>query len=299
MNDVAPDSHQNKPSAVFISTNKRYSLFANNLIHSILSHNSEAPDIIVAVTRDVHEGDIYTDNDRVHLIENSVESAWLSHLQYHPGVDPAVYYGRLMPFQQHQRFQEYGNILYLDADTTVCGDISPLLSRPGFFQVATPNSTYSPFNIQAHDLHHDIRRLCCTSEKDLSFKPELMWNSWVMLIPPEIRNDDVYQELLRIQATYGDIFQFADQSLFALWMAKHGIRPTHESQWNYMGTLYRGLWRKNKHLNYLPVRPKDARIYHVNTWYRPRLGLIEAKMVAQLGPSITMQVLSVLEKIRR
>lgn len=75
MNDVAPDSHQNKPSAVFISTNKRYSLFANNLIHSILSHNSEAPDIIVAVTRDVHEGDIYTDNDRVHLIENSVESA--------------------------------------------------------------------------------------------------------------------------------------------------------------------------------------------------------------------------------
>lgn len=58
MNDVAPDSLQNKPSAVFISTNGRYRLFANNLIHSILGHNSEAPDIIVAVTRDVREGDI-------------------------------------------------------------------------------------------------------------------------------------------------------------------------------------------------------------------------------------------------
>lgn len=101
-------------------------------------------------------------------------------------------------------------------------------------------------------------------------------------MPEEIRTDSVFDELMRIQASYGDQFRWADQSLLAFWMAKHQIRPSEESQWNYMGPDYRRFAREGTEMRYDPVKPEEAIIYHINNGHSPRKGLMEAKMVATL-----------------
>jgi hypothetical protein len=111
----------------------------------------------------------------------------------------------------------------------VCGDLHPLLIKPTFFQVASPDLLYHPF----HSLdNHDISRLCWDKSSH-RLKPEVFGNSGMMVIPENIRNESVYDELMRIQKEYGHHFRYADQSLFAFWMAKHQIKPSEESQWNY------------------------------------------------------------------
>lgn len=115
-------------------------------------------------------------------------------------------------------------------------------------------------------------------------------------MPHKMRNSGTYDELMRIQEAYGAHFKLADQSLFALWMAKHQITPSEESQWNYMGKDYRRLNQEGITPRYEPVAPKDARIYHINNGHKPIRGYLEAQMVAHLGPRIAMNILSLLSR---
>ena len=107
-------------------------------------------------------------------MENTMEAEKLSALDYHPkDVNPASYYGRIMPIKDNIRFQKYGNILYLDADTVVCGDLHPLLMKPDFFQVASPDVLYHPF----HSIDdHTIRDLCWDKEQH-KLRPQVLGNS--------------------------------------------------------------------------------------------------------------------------
>ncbi len=292
----SPESLQStgKPPAIFLSANRKYAGFVNNLLRSIDRNVPNYPDIFIATADDMRSDDIWNNDKRIHLIDNTINSTQLSRLRYHEWINPSVYYGRLMPFQDHQSFSRYGNMLYLDADTVVCGDIHPLLARPWFFQVASPNPNYSPFHTDPKDLHHDTRRLCLDGKG--KWKPELLWNSGVMIIPEALRNDETHGELMRIQQEYGGHFQYADQSLFAFWMAKHGIKPTAESQWNYMGTLLRNLKRNNTTPSYTPVAPEKALIYHTTTGYRQKRGRIEAALVAELGPKIASTIFNIIPR---
>ncbi len=117
-----------------------------------------------------------------------------------------------------------------------------------------------------------------------------------MIIPEELRSNETSGELTRIQQEYGGLFQYADQSLFAFWMAKHGIKPTEESQWNYMGTLLRNLKRNNTPPRYTAVAPEKALIYHTTTGYRQKRGRIEAALVAELGPKVAHMIFSLIPK---
>lgn len=119
-----------KPPAIFLSVNRKYAGFVNNLLQSIDRNVPNYPDIFIATADDMRNDDIWSNDKRIHLIDNTINGTQLSRLRYHDGVNPSVYYGRLIPFQDHQSFSAYGNMLYLDADTVVCGDIHPLLARP-------------------------------------------------------------------------------------------------------------------------------------------------------------------------
>lgn len=172
MNLASTTTSKQEP-AIFLSTNRRYRRYINNLVNSIITHNPNHPDILIAVTRDVQEGDIHIPNNRIHLVQNTMEAEKLSKLDYHGNVNPASYYGRLLPIKDNKRFDQYGNILYLDADTVVCGDLHPLLMKPKFFQVASPDRLYHPF----HSLDdHAIHQLCFDREQH-QLKPEVFGNS--------------------------------------------------------------------------------------------------------------------------
>lgn len=107
-------------------------------------------------------------------MQNTMEAEKLSALDYHPqDVNPASYYGRIMPIKDNRRFKKYGNILYLDADTVVCGDLHPLLMKPDFFQVASPDALYHPF----HSIDNHIIRDLCWDKEQHKLRPQVFGNS--------------------------------------------------------------------------------------------------------------------------
>jgi len=216
-----------RPPALFVCFDDRDVHLVHTLLRSLARNWPDHPRVLVNFAGPDPEalGEIL-EHPRVVLLEPLDEQPFqeLGTTDFFP----ARVYTRLHLWTE--RFDAWGNILYLDADMVVRAPLQELMDRDEFFVVADPSETGRIFR----DIT-DPRAQQLLSEDGLPAfdQPGDMVNSGLFLIPPRYRRREHFDALLAMGHRYADFVAYPDQALLSMWCFQQGIQPSPRLEYNF------------------------------------------------------------------
>lgn len=251
-------------NAIVLIFDDLYFLYAKACINSIKSNYSNHP--IIAVYYEGNDDEIvkylssienlefnFWDRDcfeTIGLDQNRVDLGIVDNLK--------VYYKY---FIWTKKFDNYDNVLYLDADTLVLGSLDELFDQEDFFVVTDYNEsdTYKLFRPEFSD---DVT-LRSVLDQDGLFYPggaHDMINAGVLLIPRKFRTEPNLLQLIGITYRYSKYMMFADQSAISIWCHKNRIQIRQNYYYNFQISFYTKIFSNFFH--------EKIRIVHFS-WCKP------------------------------
>ncbi len=126
-------------------------------------------------------------------------------------------------------FQEYDNILYLDADTIVLHPLESILNAERFTIFGDPfYSTSGMF------LSKDDPALLTLLTEDNFALGSAMANAGVFVVPKHCRTDATYACMMDLLNRYKSHLRFSDQTVINLWLLREGIAPLEDQRFNFL-----------------------------------------------------------------
>lgn len=238
---------------IFISVDKNFIKHLKVCLWSIKKHYWNHPDIIICHTN-LTQQDIDKLQKIVPIIplHNTIkeEELWpiMSHLPSH--INPRVFYARFL-IRRHPLFQEYDNILHLDADTIIRKECDEIFTFTSFY---IEKEAYRWENQIFFDINNTF--LQQQLDKDCIKINNQAWNAWVFMSPKSYNNMTTYNELLYILTHYKEWIQWADQSVIAIWLSSHNIKPMQSHIYN--------LQHRDVERQELDSEFKNAKVIHFN-----------------------------------
>lgn len=126
-------------------------------------------------------------------------------------------------------FDDYDNILYLDADTIVLKPLNEILDAGDLKIFKDPITTTAGMFIDGKD--SDLQK---TLAEDQLVLGQEMANTGVFVIPKKWRQEDNFLEMMDLLDRYRPYLRFSDQTVINLWMIKHGCLPVEDIRFNYL-----------------------------------------------------------------
>ncbi len=192
------------------------------------------------------------------LYQQSFSSAQLEALKEYPRISPInmneedfavgpslmhkdtlkskVFYSSLCVFTD--KFKDYDKVLYLDVDTVILKPLDQLFEEDEFiiFQEAHPGEH------QMFYYHNDPSLLALLTADGINSTPETSGNTGVLMVPKKDRTKQNYDECADIIKRYSKYLALCDQSVFNIWMLKHGIQHRKEYAYNFqiVQLMYQG-----------------------------------------------------------
>lgn len=246
--------HKEKRNCIFISANKSFLKLLKICLYSISQNYSDHPDIVLChtnlTTTDLQELNAIT--SRIVPIQNTLDpfEIWpiMSHLPN--DTDPKTFYARFL-IRKWWIFDNYDNVLHLDADTLVLKNLNEFMARDDFYVV---KEAYMGDD-KIFKLHNDPNLL-----KQLDQDNIIIWdiaiNGWVFLVPPKYRKKEHYDQLLSLLYSYKPYIQRADQSVLNIRVYKNNIPIQTKFDYNFQHRLV-----ENPAYDWLIL---DAHILHFN-----------------------------------
>jgi len=164
-----------------------------------------------------------------------------SYSWYHEEVPSKMVYYKYLLWTSG--YDEYDNILHLDADTIVLSPLDALFESKEFFVVKN-NIPFKEVRVLS-----DTKSFQETIVQKLNFhgikypNHDDMVNAGVFLIPKAYRNKHYLDSLLKITNDFGPFLVYADQSALSLWCLANNITPSSDYQYNFQMPLFDKFFR--------------------------------------------------------
>jgi lipopolysaccharide biosynthesis glycosyltransferase len=224
-------------NAIFLAFNHNYANKAFHCLNSIKENYPDHPKIIIC-----YEGpeskilEKLRKYSNIELIINLELPKDIIIPGYHKDVQSKMVYYKYLLWTD--MFQEYDNILHLDADTIVRAPLDTLFKGEEFFIVKN-NLYFKEIQIldKSKDINGDLELLLDRWGMEYP-KQQDMVNAGVFMIPKSYRIPDQYWILLKITEAFGKYLKYADQSALSLWCIKNKIKASEQYQYNFQTPLF-------------------------------------------------------------
>lgn len=139
-------------------------------------------------------------------------------------------------------FEEYDNVLYLDADTLILKPLDHLFLQDDFY-IISDNTQSHNHRLFYPEKRNDKKLLRYLREDCFSYPSNRddMANAGVFMIPKKYRNEENLRDLISLTVRYNDYLMFADQSAISLWCHKNSIVIKNNFEFNYQPCFVREL----------------------------------------------------------
>jgi len=245
-------------NAIFMSIDQRFLQCVRICLSSMEYFYKNHPEIIVYHTdlTDIQIVELSKITSNISFIKNHCKKAGpvMDHLTW--TVNPNVFYARFLLWKD-PKFNEYNNILHLDADTIILWSLDSLFKKKKFFMV---KEAY----LWDDQLFYDFndKELSKKISKDWIDIENREWNAGVFLLPKDLRTDENYNELIKILDDYWKRIKRADQSIINIWMYKHNFRLSSLYKYNYQHRLLIRKWWIGKttkiiHFNWIDSKIRE------------------------------------------
>lgn len=151
-----------------------------------------------------------------------------------------IYYKYLLWSGQ---YDEYDNILHLDADTIVLSPLNDIIESPEFFIVRN-NLPFKEIRIITENKQYrDVVKRKLKSHNIRYPEQRDMVNAGVFVIPKRYREKEYLDSLINITEDFKYLLDYADQSAISLWCLKHHIHHSEDYRYNFQMPLFTKFFR--------------------------------------------------------
>lgn len=208
--------------AIFMAFDDNHFHYAKSCINSIKANYPEHPIILIS----------YSGNNENVLFfikeKTNTKLIYVKHdYHYNLGSMPSnIVYKRFNLWTD--QFDEYENILHLDADTIVLKPLDALFKKNEFFICSDHSKTANIFDSPTIHTKNLLKAdgICIDNIIDE------MGNAGIYLIPKKYRTEKYYQDLIRLAEKYHHHVSYGDQSIISLWAHLQKIAITDEYEYN-------------------------------------------------------------------
>jgi lipopolysaccharide biosynthesis glycosyltransferase len=181
----------------------------------------------------------YRDDIRLYLKQDLPKE--FSYKWYHEEVPSKMVYFKYLLWTSE--YDEYDNILHLDADTIVLSPLDDLFENKEFFVVKN-NISFKEVRILSNAKKSQGAIVQKLQEHGIRY-PEHgdMINAGIFLIPKTYRTKQYLDMLLGITNDFGTFLVYADQSALSLWCIKNNIIPSSDYKYNFQMPVFDKLLR--------------------------------------------------------
>ncbi len=224
-----------KPNGIFISINRNFLETLKVCLLSILQNYPNHPDIILCHTDLIQKElrELLQITEKIIPIKNNLEPQEIWPIMWHlpVSIDPKVFYARFL-LRKWGIFNNYNNILHLDADTLVVGNLDQLMSKNIFYAI---EEAYQGEDKIFKD-HNDIQLQKQLYRDNLVIGNKAS-NGGVFLLPPEYRTPEHYHDIISLLSWYAPYIKRADQSILNIRMYKNNIPIQKDFTYNFQHRL--------------------------------------------------------------
>ena len=262
---VATQKLEKIRNAIFLAFDDGYMDYAKVCISSILKNYPNYPEILIFYNDNNEENLKYFEGiDRISIHSFDLDFLDYNRVDLNPNNSNLVFVRHLL---WSERFKEYDNILYLDADTLILRPLDELFSREDFYAVY--DLTPPGHSIFKNESHNDEQLLKLLSEDgiSISFDQFSMMNSGVFLIPKKYRTKKHFDKLIELTYRYNPYAFIPDQTSISLWCHYNMIEFSDNLIYNFQLCFFTHptvFFKKLSQPNYLA----DIHIIHY-TWWKP------------------------------
>jgi len=227
--------YKEKENCIFISANKSFLPLLKMCLSSISENYPNHPDIILCHT-DFTESDLHgiaKITDRVIPIPNILETYGIWPIMAHlpRDIDPSVFYARFL-IRKWWIFNNYNNVLHLDADTLVMKDLSHLMDDNRFYIVE--DVYVGDDNIFRNKYDSQLLKKLTDDSIVIGNKA---CNGWIFLVPFKYRTKKYYDDIMYLLWSYSNHIKRADQSILNIWLYRNNITIQKDFKYNFQHRL--------------------------------------------------------------
>jgi lipopolysaccharide biosynthesis glycosyltransferase len=240
-------------NAIFIALDDRHWHYFMHCYNSILDNYPNHPKLLVHYSgwrKERISWLSYREDIRLYLKQDLPKE--FSYSWYHEEVPSKMVYFKYLLWTDE--YDEYDNILHLDADTIVLSPLDDLFENKEFFivknnisfkevQVISNKKTYEPRLLRNNRAYRGVIDPILQAHGIKYPNQEDMVNAGIFLIPKVYRTKSYLDSLLRITNDFGPFLVYADQSALSLWCIENSITPSSDYQYNFQMPLFDKLLR--------------------------------------------------------
>jgi len=240
-------------NAIFIALDDRHWHYFMHCYNSLLDNYPNHPILLVHYSgwrKERIDWLSYREDIRLYLKQDLPKE--FSYRWYHEEVPSKMVYFKYLLWTNE--YDEYDNILHLDADTIVLSPLDDLFEKTEFFvvknnlpfkevQVLSNSKAYEAYFIKNNKTYRKAVDPLL-QEHGLTYPKHMdMVNAGVFLIPKAYRTKQYLDSLLKITNDFGPFLVYADQSALSLWCIENGITPSSDYQYNFQMPVFDKLLR--------------------------------------------------------
>ncbi|MEO6523837.1 MAG: glycosyltransferase [Mucilaginibacter sp.] len=176
------------------------------------------------------------------------------------------------------QFDEYDNILHIDADTIICKPLDEIFSNTDFFAV----KDYTPFGFSGFKKEFSSNKVLqkMLAADNFPFSPSecSMLNAGVFVIPKKYRTKAHFEKLLELSKKYSFYANFADQTIISLWCHYNLIDFSENLRFNFQMCFFNNLSFFRGISDFEEII-SDIHICHF-TWWKPESKMYKAFLIS-------------------
>lgn len=223
-------------NAIYIAIDNNFERYARACFNSIEKNYPNHPDILIFTHEKL--------NEKFETYINTLNNFYIKQFPKKETFENLGPVGNSIVYDKYilwtDIFDEYENILHLDADILVLKPLDDLFNY-GEFTIFNNNEILESVNILNNfpiDIELKYEIIKRINDKNISFKllnneKIKMCNGGVFLIPKKYRTEKNYNELIDITIRYNNNLQYADQSAITLWCYFNNIDISDNIEFNF------------------------------------------------------------------
>jgi len=214
-------------NCIFTAVDKKYEEYAKACFNSLIKNYKNHPEVLIYYEELTDEFKSYVNTlENFKLIKKKLFNT--SQLNLGPVSNKIVYFRYLL---WSNEFHMYDNVMHLDVDTLILGDLSYLFETQEFLMFDNMEILKDVYIIQK-----SIEAQTALSEYGIQYdvyNPPKFANAGIFVIPKKYRTKENLNQLLNISKDLSIYLKYADQSAINLWMIKNNIPVSDKIEYNF------------------------------------------------------------------